>query len=173
MGPFRTHCIDCDSAYAIFIGRDRHARTDPYDTDRLACRYRQQQDESQLGNVIRIINPNARLRRVRGQRARHRRALDRSGTVRTARAVVRHRESGWRQQQYCRRGGGAGSPGRLHAIPDYVGKCRQRNDVHAGASTRCEYGAKAEFCMSSSCGPLASTDGRSVGFSTRRDDPSN
>src|SRR5712691_3229522 len=27
--------------------------------------------------------------------------------------------------------------------------------------------------MPSSCGPLASTDGRSVGFSTRRDDPSN
>src|SRR5262245_59577237 len=27
--------------------------------------------------------------------------------------------------------------------------------------------------LSSCCGPLASTDGRSVGFSTRRDDPSN
>ena len=45
--------------------------------------------------------------------------------------------------------------------------------VDADASTRCKYGAKAEFCMASSCGPLASTDGRSVGFSTRRDDPSN
>src|SRR5215510_11872051 len=45
--------------------------------------------------------------------------------------------------------------------------------VDADASTRCKYGAKAEFCMASSCGPLASTDGSSVGFSTRRDDPSN
>src|SRR5262249_15672902 len=62
---------------------------------------------------------------------RHHRAIDRAGAVGTTWAVIRGREPRRRQQQYCRRGGGEGSPGRLHAIPDYVGKRRQRNDAQA------------------------------------------
>jgi hypothetical protein len=45
--------------------------------------------------------------------------------------------------------------------------------VEPGASTRCKDGAKADLCMFSSCGLLTSIDDSSVGFSTRRDDPSN
>jgi len=46
--------------------------------------------------------------------------------------------------------------------------------VDADSSTRSKYGARVELCTSSFSEPLASTlnDG-SVGFSTRRDDPSN
>jgi hypothetical protein len=44
------------------------------------------------------------------------------------------------------------------------------HSVDADGSKWCKYGAKPEL---SSCAPLASIDGWSVGFSTRRDDPSN